>query len=233
MSRLLREQINANCPDRETSKQCAWARDELPRKLQKVLEGPLFGAINDLNEVLRADDEMRVELGKLISYLLEAANDPDSFALTLTSLSDLIQVLNDEEDIAPALRAFSSAATPGVIAENGKLVPTENPGTATLTFKYLKALMDEPEDPEKWIDRYRVLDHVLPRMVTPVAEGKRAPLEVILDTIAAVQRVDSEQQGPFTAEDYRTMADGLKTFLTDEYRGMEQFYTIVRGRNGD
>lgn len=233
MTRLLREQINANCPDRETSKQCAWARDELPKKLQKVLEGPLFGAINDLNEVLRADDEMRVELGKLISYLLEAANDPDSFALTLTSLSDLIQVLNDEEDIAPALRAFSTAAAPGVIAENGKLVPTENPGTATLTFKYLKALMDEPEDPEKWIDRYRVLDHVLPRMVTPVGEGKRAPLEVILDTIAAVQRVDSEQQGPFTAEDYRTMADGLKTFLTDEYRGMEQFYTIVRGRNGD
>jgi hypothetical protein len=48
-----------------------------------------------------------------------------------------------------------------------------------------------------------------------------------------VQRIDSEQQGPFTAEDYKAMADGLKSFLTDEYRGLEQFYTIVRGRNGN
>jgi hypothetical protein len=233
LGRLVREQVNANCPARESNKQCDWARKELTEKLQRVMEGPLFGAINDLNEALRADDEMRAELGKLISYLLEAANDPDSFALTLTSLSDLIQVLNDEEELAPVLRAFSSAAAPGVIEQNGKLIPAENPGTGSLTFKFLKALMDEPEDPDQWIDRYRALDHVLPRLVTPVAEGKRAPLEVILDTIAAVQRIDSEQQGPFTAEDYKAMADGLKSFLTDEYRGLEQFYTIVRGRNGN
>ncbi|MCS6901871.1 MAG: hypothetical protein RMJ98_19805, partial [Myxococcales bacterium] len=205
LGKLVREQVNANCSTRESDKQCDWARKELTEKLRKVMEGPLFSAINDLNEALRADEEMRIELGKLLNYLLEAANSPDSFALTLTSLSDLLQVLNDEETLAPILRALSPLAAPGVIEQNGKLTPTKAPGTASWILKYLKALMDEPEDPAQWIDRYRVLDHILPRLVTPVAEGKRTPLEVILDTMAAVQRIDSEQQGPFTAEDYKAM----------------------------
>lgn len=232
--RLLREQINVNCSGRESSKQCDWARDELTKKLKTVIEGPLFSAINDMNEALREDNEMRVELGRLLNYLLDPKTDSDSFALTLTSLADLIQVVNDESEIVPALRTFSSAATPGgVEGKDGKLVSTDHPGTTTVFLKYMKVLMDEPEDPEKWIDRYHAMDGVLKRLVTPISEGKQSPLEVILDSISEVQRIDSSQQGAFTPEDYQSLGEGLRFFLTDEYRGMEQFYTIVRGRNGD
>lgn len=229
IGRLTREQINANCPDRETSKQCGWARKELADKLATVVEGPLFAAVNDLNEALRADDEMRAELEKFLVYLVQSSEDSDSFAQTLTSLADLIQVLNDEADLAPILRGLAPLATPGVI--EGEI--TDASGVGSLSLKYLKAMLDEPEEEAKRVDRYRVLDHVLPRLVTPVAEGKRAPLEVVLDTIAAIQRVDSADQGPFSPDDYRAFSDGLRGFLVDEYRGLEQFYTIVRGRNGN
>jgi hypothetical protein len=69
--------------------------------------------------------------------------------------------------------------------------------------------------------------------VTPPAPDKHVPLTVIVDTIAAVQRLDGSDQGPLSAEDYRNTAAGIRTFLVDEYRGLEQFYTIVRGRRGD
>jgi len=233
LGRLAREQVNVNCPDRETTKKCDWARTEMTDKLLKVVEGPLFGAINDMNEALRADDELRAELDKLISYLLATASDPDAFALTLTALGDLLQVLEDDAELAPILRALAPIATPGAVAEGDALSPTDNPGTVSLSLKYLKALMDEPSNPDLRIDRYNVLDHVLPKLVTPVAAGKRAPLEVILDTISAIQRVDSAQPGAFSPDDYKAAASGLKTFLIDDYRGLEQFYTIVRGRNGN
>jgi hypothetical protein len=35
LGRLVREQVNANCPTRESNKQCDWARKELTEKLQR------------------------------------------------------------------------------------------------------------------------------------------------------------------------------------------------------
>jgi hypothetical protein len=36
-----------------------------------------------------------------------------------------------------------------------------------------------------------------------------------------------------TAEDYRVIASSLNEFLTDERRGMEQLYTVVRAAEGN
>lgn len=240
VGRLLREQVNANCPTRESNKACSWARKDLTDKLAAVIEGPLFGAINDIQEALRADDEVRVELENLVSYLFASNADPDSFALTLTAFGDLLQVLHDDAEIAPILQLFAGSFAPGVVPdENGDLVATEAPGAASVNLKTMKVLLDDhaglpaDEAEAKMIDRYHVLDHVLPRLVTPLGPDRQTPLEVILDTISAVQREDSSDPGPFSAQDYLSASRGIKTFLVDEYRGLEQFYSIVRGRNGN
>lgn len=230
---LLREQINANCSDREASKQCSWARSELATKLQEVVEGPLFAAVLDLNEALRADEEMRIELGKFLSYMLDEGNDAEAFAQTLTSLADLLQVLHNEDDLAPILRALAPGVAPGALFDKGKPTPSERPGAVTVTLDMVRAVMAEPEDPTLRIDRYLALDEVLPRLVNPPALGKRAPLEVFFDAIESIQRVDSSQRGAFSPDDHRALSEGLRRLLVDEVRGMEQFYTIVRGRNGN
>jgi hypothetical protein len=233
LGRLVREQVNANCPDRESTQACKWARDELPKKLAAVMGGPLFGAINDLQEALRGDDEARLALEKLLAYLLEQTDDADSLALTLTSLGDLLQVLHDDNDIAPVLNAMSVTAAPGLVEGER----ADDAGIAHMTLKVMKVMLDDHDElpaaqaAEQTIDRYHVLDGVLRNLVTPPGEDRQAPLEVILDTIADVQRIDSSDEGPLSAEDYRAMGAGLRSFLVDEYRGMEQFYTIVRRRN--
>jgi hypothetical protein len=241
VGRLVREQVNANCPDRETSHQCNWARNDLASKLQTTLEGPLFAAINDMTEALRGDDEARLALEKLVAYLLETASDPDSFSLLLTTLGDLLQVLADDGNLAPVLNAISPAVAPSLVRNDktGDLEPAASLGVTPATLRLLKVLLDDRADlpPDQAeaavIDRYHVLDRVLPQLVTPPAPDKQVPLTVIVDTIAAVQRLDGSDQGPLSAEDYRNTAAGIRTFLVDEYRGLEQFYTIVRGRRGD
>jgi hypothetical protein len=241
IGRTVREQVNANCPDRETSLQCSWARDDLATKLQTTLEGPLFAAINDMTEALRGDDEARLALEKLVAYLLETASDPDSFSLLLTTLGDLLQVLADDGNLAPILNTLSPAVAPSLVKNDktGELEPAGNLGVTPATLRLLKVLLDDRADlspakaEEAVIDRYHVLDRVLPQLVTPPAPDKQIPLTVIIDTIAAVQRFDSSDPGPLSADDYRATATGLRSFLVDDYRGLEQFYTIVRGRRGD
>jgi hypothetical protein len=240
---LTRQQVNANCADRETSGQCKWAREDLTKKLSTVIEGPLFSAIADFQEEIRTDDELRVELEKLLAYLLEQAKDPPTLSLTLASLADLMQVLHDDENLVPILHAASPVARPSFtfdsVDQGAKGVRVTDPGASDMALRLLKVMMDDREDlPEakrldKVIDRYHALDRVLPNLVTPAAEGKRAPLEVLIDVAADVNRIDSSSEDPLGPEDYRALFKTVDDFLRSETRGMEQFYEVVRGRNGN
>ncbi|MEO7331041.1 MAG: hypothetical protein ABI193_20870, partial [Minicystis sp.] len=81
-------------------------------------------------------------------------------------------------------------------------------------------------------DRYHLLDVVLPRLVTPIGSGE-SPIEVILDTIADVNRIDaagSADTVPLDDDDYRAMMGTVEEFLTSKTRGLEQFYFIVQNR---
>ena len=81
-------------------------------------------------------------------------------------------------------------------------------------------------------DRYHVLDVVLPRLVTPIGNGE-SPIEVILDAIADVNRIDAASPSdtvPIDDDDYRAMMGTVEEFLPSETRGLEQFYFIVQSR---
>ena len=89
----------------------------------------------------------------------------------------------------------------------------------------MKVLTDDRYDP------HHVLDTVLPRLVTPMDEGKSvSPLEVFLDTIAEVNRVDADDVAPLAADDYREIMGSVRSFFVDDRRGIEQLYYIVQQR---
>jgi hypothetical protein len=239
---LTRQQVNARCPNRATDGQCAWARKELTDKLTTVIEGPLFSAIAEFQESIRGDDELRTELEKLLAYLLEQAKDPATLSLTLASLADLMQVLHDDANIVPILHAAAPVARPSLTYDvDPSKGPTEvkDPGASDTALRLLRVMMDDREDLDekrrldKVVDRYHVLDRILPNLVTPASESKRAPLEVLIDVAADVNRIDSSSEDPLSPEDYGAIFHTVDAFLTDDTRGMEQFYTIVRGRNGN
>lgn len=218
--RLLREQLNAHCPDRETGAACPWARTELADKLATTFSGPLFAALMDVQEALRADEGARKATEQLLVHLLSTASDPEAFQASLASFADVVQVLQADGDLSPILKAIAPAVSPSD--------DPEGRGAADAMLGVLQALVDDEYDP------YHVMDHVLPAAVTPMDDGSdRAPLEIILDAISDIHRIDAEAEAadsPLGTADYATIFTNVHDFLTDDTRGLEQFYFIVQNR---
>jgi hypothetical protein len=76
------------------------------------------------------------------------------------------------------------------------------------------------------------LSRILKNAVIAPASG-RAPLEVIFDAIADVNRQDASQPTtlPFTFEDNRLVFKNLESFMSDKDRGLERLYTVINGRS--
>jgi hypothetical protein len=218
---LLREQLNANCPSREAPANvpCTWAKKELGDKLEETLSGPVFAALMDVQEALRADEASRRELERLLTYLLSAASEDDAFQATLGSITDLMQLLANDGELSPIFRAVSGAAGAGDDPEGA--------GAGDTMVKVLKALTGDE------YDKYHILDHVLPALVTPMdgdgGDGP-APIEVFMDTIAEVNQIDAAGGAPLVADDYKAIMGTVHDFMSSKTRGLEQFYFIVQNR---
>ncbi|MCU0690532.1 MAG: hypothetical protein MUF54_03950, partial [Polyangiaceae bacterium] len=234
---LLREQLNFRCPHREVGEQCTWAKTELTQKVSDVLEDPLFAAIVDLVDELRKDPG-RIELERLAQYLLGAIDNEPTLHAVLASAADAIQLLQDRQTLPPILNVLSALAVPDDAAgsDGARLAP----GAADISLQLLNVLSRDPDasvpvDDTLMFDRYHVLDHILPNLVKPIDKSMppETAIEVLIDVAADVHRHDSAEQEPLTAEDYRVIASSLNEFLTDERRGMEQLYTVVRAAEGN
>ncbi|WP_437923958.1 hypothetical protein WMF37_33620 [Sorangium sp. So ce291] len=213
--RALREQLNARCPDRETTGRCAWAQKELGAKVVDLVSHPLFAALADVTESLRGHEPARREIERFLTAMLDADGDSGAFPALLATAVDGAQLLVNDDVIAPLLRTAAVALSPEGDADG--------PGAVDAGLEALKALNDDR------YDRYHALDHVLPALVKPMADG-RAPIQVFLDAIADVNRVDAESAAPLTAEDYRQVFGSARDFLLDETRGLEQIYAIIKDR---
>lgn len=217
---LLREQVNANCPDRESPSgaPCTWAKKDLGDKLAGVMSRPLFAALVDMQDKIRKDDEARRQLEWFLQYALKTAtSDGQALQGLLASISDLLQVLSDDGTLAPILHAAASGAAPDA-DPNGA-------GAGSITIKVLKALTDDE------LDRYHVMDHVLPNLVTPIDDGSNlSPIEIFMDVIADVNRIDAASEGPMASDDYQGVMSTMESFMVDKTRGLEQLYTIIQRR---
>lgn len=216
--RVLREQLNARCPDREKGTPCTWASKDVGDKLASSMSGPFFAGLMGVLDQIRKDEPARRETERLLAYLLDSNESGASGEAMLTSLSDTLQLLMDEENLAPLLNAAAVAMSPADDAEG--------PGIGDTGLTMLKAITRED------VDRYHVLDHFLKSLVTPMADGKGlSPLEVVMDAIAEVNRVDSAAGvDPLTSDDYKVIMSTVQGFMADNTRGLEQFYTILKNR---
>jgi hypothetical protein len=213
---VLREQVNANCPDRETTGQCDWAKHELGKKLGDAISRPVFASAMDLADRLNQHEPARRELERFLSYALQDADNDALFGM-LAALTDLVQLIASDADFAPIFRAVSNVASPSQ--------SPDGPGCADRTIQVLKALSSDE------YDRYHVMDYLLPALVTPMDGGAGlTPLEVIVDAIADIHRTDAALSTPLDADDYRFVMKTLREFMASDTRGMRQLYYIVEHR---
>ncbi|RLB45620.1 MAG: hypothetical protein DRI90_28260 [Deltaproteobacteria bacterium] len=217
---VLREQLNYHCPTREQGGGCSWASNELGRKLSDELSRPVFAALADLTDKINAHEPARRELEHFLTYALQAGSSSDALHGMLASLSDVLQLLQADGDFAPIFNAVANLANP--------VDDPEGAGCADRTIQVLKAMSEDR------YDRYHVLDYVLPSMVTPIDGGTGlTPVEIVVEAIADIHRVDATMNTPLDGEDYRYVMKTLDEFLTSDFRGFRQLYYIVQNRPQD
>jgi hypothetical protein len=228
--RVMREQLNANCPDREKGQGCEWARYQMADKVSEVMQEPLFAALFDLLEKLRADPS-RVEVERVVQYLLDFVQDEKALRAVLASSTDAVQVLRDGQTLPPIFNVLSAISVPDD--------QSAEPGAADVALQLLQVLVTEPDeaaDPKHLTeyDRYHVVEHLLANVVKPIDESQpsKTALEVLIEVAGDVSRVDSSDEGPYTPDDFGTIAASVRDFLVSPTRGMEQLYTVVRSRDG-
>jgi hypothetical protein len=218
---VLRSQLHARCP-RPDKERCAWARDELAQKAETTLGGPLVSNGLEVLEVIRKDPDSRTESEYLLAYLLDRGATNDALANTLASFSDMIQLLGDEENLVPLYHVLASAID-GLDPQLAML--------ARISGKYIDK--DGTEICSREIDPNQVLAVALRHLVSPIKDSDfkgQSPLEVIIDVVADVNRIDPTKpyDGTLAKEDYSSVSVNVVDFLTNKERGLEQFYEVIR-----
>ncbi len=234
----LRAQIFANCPSTFAAPNppCAWARTTLTQEASNVVAGPLFAGTMDLAEALRTNDAARTNTEQLVTYLLDTASQNDALAEVLASADDAIQIMTDDTNMVPFLHVLATAASASVADGHGNVVQKGmmDAQMSLLSRATGKAFAADgmTELCSAELDPNQVLVIALQNMVTPMPGPNGAPgqtpLEVILDTIADVNRAGPDQTVKLDPADYESIADNVLDFLVNKETGMEQFYEIVR-----
>jgi hypothetical protein len=235
---LLRAQLWAHCPKSFVPpyEKCAWARDELTQKAEETLAGPLVTTGIDVMDAIRKDPEGRRETEKMLEYLVDASSKNDALASLLASTNDIVQLLRDDANLVPLYKVLATAVDGSKYDAKGKLtekslVDAQMALLARLSGKVFNA--EGKEICKSEVDPNQVLAKVLGKVVTPIKDGEfkgQAPLEVIIDVIADVNREDpsAEYDGTLRKEDYAGVSKNVVEFLTDPQRGLEQFYEVIR-----
>lgn len=241
---LLRAQLFAHCADTFGPKQtrCAWARDELVSRMEATVKGPVFAGLMDMTDAIRKDDNARKELLSLLHYLLDAASKNESLPAILASTNDIVQILQDDENMTPFYHFMSEGVDISRPSADGK---STNKSIIDAQMALLAKVSGKAYDTDgttercdRELDPNQVLTVALTNVVTPMSSGPqkgRAPLEVIIDVIADVNRVAPEQaptNPKLNADDYTNIATNVNDFLIDPEHGLEQFYEVIRKGTG-
>ncbi|WP_394837138.1 hypothetical protein LVJ94_09545 [Pendulispora rubella] len=235
---LLRSQLGARCPKSFAPpfEKCTWAQEELAKKVEETLGGPLFSSGLEIMDVIRKDPEARKQIELLLQYLLDGRSDNDAFASTLASAADLLQLLGDEEHLVPLYHVLASAVEKSAKDARGRIVQKSflDAQTALLSRvsgKYVDR--DGREICSKEMDPNQVVSGALRNAVTPIRDANfegQSPIEVLIDVVADVNRVDPTQpyDGLLQKTDYTNVSAEVVDFLVNKERGLEQFYEAIR-----
>ena len=228
----LRGDMAANCPTARLNGLCPWARANLAQKLTATANGPMFAAVVDLLDAIRANPQARTGLEQLAQYLL-GPSTPAAQQATLTALHDVLQVFEDETNLTPLVNALASGAGATLVDDSGRVVRRSALDALVEVLRRVLARAYDAQGQEICADEIDP-DHdfatVLQRLVAPVAAAQPTAIEVLIDAIADVNRANPQVAfaTQLNADDYGNIAAEISDFLENEESGLEQVYAVIQ-----
>ncbi|HEY3351928.1 MAG TPA: hypothetical protein VGQ83_01645 [Polyangia bacterium] len=185
-----------------------WLRHGLMQDVEDGLTSPILAGLVDFADALKIDDEARRALYGLLRYLLDESQHRDAFQVALTALADVVQLLVDDVDLTPILRAAGRALDPEL-------------GAAQKGISFLARARALDED--------LLLSQIL-RHLWQKYGGGETPFGTIADVAGEVHRVEPGRGGPLDAADYRELLAQAADFMDDNDRGLQRFIDVVCNR---
>ncbi|HEY6882242.1 MAG TPA: hypothetical protein VI299_29630 [Polyangiales bacterium] len=208
-----------------------WAFSLAPR-LATALGQPVSAAALRLLESLRdLPSAPAAKLFDLAVYLTTEQAGDDTFQAMLLGTADLLQLLTDTENLSPVM-AFGSralAANASEVASGDKAELAIEAGTLEKALGLVRSLQDlAPES----AGQKSTLAKLLARLASPYGKTSETPLDVIIETIAAVNRAAPAEQGsgPMSRADLRSVLDETSQFLQGKRHGLERLYDVIQSR---
>jgi hypothetical protein len=189
----------------------AWLSEEMPADLSDMLSGPVFAGAADFVLSLQASPETRRHLEGLVQYLVDEISYDEAFVASMTSVSDLAQLVLSDSDMVPIARVVGDALRP----ERGWVEDQ-------LTFFKRARQSDQTE----------ALTRMMRNLYSEYQPGHTAVGDLV-DGISEVLRARpyTDLGDRYTAEDFRALLGGIADFLDDERRGLRKFIDIIKNRN--
>ena len=233
---MLRSQMSANCPTSYVPPytRCTWARDDFTNNISDTIKGPLFSTTMDLLDAVRSNDNARTALEALLQYLVTAASQNDALPSVLATSNDLIQVLGDDQNLVPLYHALAPALAATTRDGGGHILQASLPDAELTLLSHIagRFMSGSTEMCADEADPNNILSQVMLRLVTPMTDSTgratQTPLDVIIDVIADVNRIDPSQTSKLQPGDYGAIASQVQDFLMNQQFGLEQLYEVVR-----
>jgi hypothetical protein len=200
-----------------------WANG-LDERVADSLGGAMGTALFDLFDAVDEDTEARDAIVRFLGYLLDEAAANDAFFATVYAAVDGLQVLADDRNTVPLLRVLALGVAPNAAdyAEGRDASLRVDAGVAEDLVDLVRTLDAR--------DGQRALPAILRNFVAETGGDGRTPLEIVIDTVAEVNRTVPDARGPLSAEDWRAVLRIVSEFLTDERSGLERFYRVLQSR---
>jgi hypothetical protein len=207
----------------------------LSARLEKSLSQPISAAtFNLLERFWGAEGDPGGELLTMMHWLSQAqsgVDKDDAIDSTLLAATDMLQLFEDTPNTAPVMRFLARGIAPNAleVASGSALeLDVENGAVekALMLLREVKKLDTAKAGEQSTLTR---LLHELVRELGPAGE---TPLEVILDTIAEVNRAapGADSGAPLDAADLRAVLRESRDFLSSERHGLERLYDIIQAR---
>lgn len=213
-----------------------WALGLTPR-LEKSLGQPISAALlRLLDQFWGMESDPGGQLLTLAHHLSQEKADVIGaenvvFDTTLLALTDLLQVLENSDNVAPVMHFLARAIAPNAleVTADGTTELELEQGALEKTLKLMRALkrLDVTKDGEQ-----TTFTQLLRAFATPHGTHGETPLEVILDVIAEVNRTQpgKDDGTPLSGPDLRAVLRESSQFLSSERHGIERLYDIIQSR---